>query len=400
MPFEIEDARTRLADLERPADATVHDLIRSLARPRLTGTEEADAVEKEIRARFEGLGYQTREIPFEFSAVPGRYGLSAAGAVLALGGLIAGILLVTGRPAGALVSLILAMAVALLPLVFFGRALDLPWGRIESRNLLFQTPGGRPAWILMAHRDSKSQLVPTLLRTVAVGVAVAAWLTLFALAVMWYGGEPFQFTTLATLAAVLLVAAAVALALSWTGNDSPGALDNATGLAALLGVAEMAAGHGDVAFLITDAEELGLVGARAVAGDLPPVQGVINVDTLDDEGTFYVAEGYGWQRKGFAPQLAAALLTAGSVLDLPIERKGLPRSIPVDHLPIAEAGIPALTLVRGSWRTLAHIHRPGDDAAGIDGRGAADGAVLLAAALKLMREDEAAHLAGQRGAGP
>jgi hypothetical protein len=399
MPFDIEDARARLADLHRPADATVREQLRSLARPRLSGTEEADAVEQELRARFEGFGYQTTELPFEFSDVPGRYGLSVAGGALALGGIVGGALLVTGRPAGALVALVLAMTVALLPLIFFGRALELPWGRTECRNLLFQSATGRPAWILMAHRDSKSQLVPTLLRTVAVGVAAVSWIALFALAVIWYGGEPFQFTTLATLAAVLLVASAVVLALSWTGNDSPGALDNATGLAALLAVAEVAAGNGDVAFLITDAEELGLVGARAVARHLPPVQGVINVDTLDDEGTFYVAEGYGWRRKGFAPQLAAALLTAGSALDLPVERKALPRSILVDHLPVAEAGIPALTLARGGWRTLARIHRPGDDADRIEGRGAADGALLLAAALKLMRDDEAGHLAGQRGGG-
>lgn len=396
MPFDIEEARTRLADLERPDPAAVHGHIRDLARPRMTGTEEADAVERRLRDRFESLGYGTRELPFSFSALPGRFGLSLAGGVLALVALLGGVLLLTGRPTAALVLLLVGLALALLPLLALPRLLwKLPWGRLDGRNLLFQPPGRRPSWILVAHRDSKSQLVPSLLRTVAIGTAVVAWLALVALAILWFAGEPFRLPVAAAIAAGLLFLSAVALALSWADNESPGALDNASGLAALLEVAAATAEHGDVAFLITDAEELGLVGARAVAEDLPPVQGVINVDGLDDDGTFYIAEGYGWRRRGSAPQLAAALLTAGTALDMAVERRPLPRSLPVDHLPIAEAGIPAVTLLRGGWGSLARVHRPADGPDRMDGSGAAAGAALLTAALRLMREDAAAHLAAR-----
>jgi hypothetical protein len=400
MPFDIEDARARLAELEQSDPARLHAHISALARPRMAGSEGADAVEAELRRRFEGLGYRATELPFSFSSLPGRFGLAAAGGIMALAGLLVGILLPNGYPAAALIILILAMALALVPLLTLGTALErLPWGRVESRNLLFRTGEGRPTWILMAHRDSKSQLVPTLVRTAAVGVAALAWAALLVLSALWFGGEPTRFPGLAIAMAGLLFLAALALALSWAANESPGALDNATGLAALLEVAASSGATGDIAFLVTDGEELGLAGARAVAAHLPPVQGVINIDSLDDAGRFYVAEGYGWRRRGYAPQLAAGLLTAATVLGMQIERRTLPRSLLVDHLPIAEAGIPTLTLMRGDRRSLLRVHQAGDDADHIDGSGAARGVTLLLATMRLLREEEAAHLAGRRAAG-
>lgn len=400
MPFDIEAARSRLATLDRADHARVRHDLRALARPRMSGTGQVADVEQELRGRFETLGYQVRAMPFSFSTWPGRFGLTVAGAVLCLAALLGGGLILAGLPAVALVALAVALALALTPWLALGGALRaLPWGRIESTNLLFQKPGVAPAWILMAHRDTKSQLVPTLARTAALGASLVAWSALVILAALWFAGDAFRFPTVTLAVAATLLVAGLALALSWSGNDSPGALDNASGLAALLAVAGAAGDTGDVAFLVTDGEELGLAGARAAAAELPPVQGVINVDGLDDRGTFYVAEGYGFRRTGSAPQLAAALLTAGAVLDMPVRRRTLPRSLPVDHVPIAAFGIPALTLMRGDWQSLLRVHRPNDDVSHIQGTGAADGATLLIAALRLLRDDGRWHLAGRQATG-
>lgn len=399
MTFDLEDARARLADLPPSDPARLRERIRSLARPRMTGSEGASAVERELRRNFWELGYHVEEHTFSFSTWPGRFGICVAGVALAGAGGGAAGLLVAGLPGAALVVLILALAVALAPLLLLDTALArIRWGRVAARNLLFKPSGSRPAWILMAHRDTKSQLVPTLVRTVALSVGVVAWFTLLALAILWFGGEPFRSTSLTVLAGLVLFAVGALLALSFAGNESPGALDNATGLAALLEVATVCKQHGDIAFLLTDGEELGLVGARMGVSRLPPVQGVINVDGLDDHGSFFVAEGYGWRRQGSAPQLAAALLTAAAALDLPIQRRALPRALPVDHLPVAEAGIPALTLLRGSWKSLLRVHSPTDDADRLDGSGAANGATLLSAAMRLLHQDDGAHLAGRRAA--
>src|SRR5690606_19091292 len=120
-------------------------------------------------------------------------------------------------------------------------------------------------------------------------------------------------------------------------------------LATLLGIAERERTADDIAFLVTDAEELGLAGARAIAPRMPPVFGVINVDGIDDHGTFHVVERFGWPRKkGLAPHLAAAVLGAADRLGMSARRRDAPFGILLDHMPLVEAGTPALSIMRGS----------------------------------------------------
>jgi len=394
MPFDIEAARTTLGDVRPHEAATLRDRVEALAVPRLTGTEGAEQVESELRDAFEELGYETRELPFSFSSWPGRFGLTVAGVFLALTGVGAAALLRAGEPIPTLVVLVVGLGLTFLPLFTLGTALRrLPFGRLEARNLLFTRPGSRPSWLVMAHRDSKSQLVPTLVRTAAVAAGALGWLALVAAAALWFAGELFQFPSWAMVAGAVVALAGIALALSWSSNNSPGALDNATGLAALLAVAGASPGD-EVGFLVTDGEELGLAGARAALEPLPPVQGVINVDGLDDRGAIRVAEGHGLRRRGSAPQLAAALLTAGQALEIEVRRQPLPRAIMVDHMPFAAAGVPALTVLRGRWRSLMRVHRGADSAGRLDGRGAAETATLLTGALRLLRANARDHLAG------
>jgi hypothetical protein len=136
-----------------------------------------------------------------------------------------------------------------------------------------------------------------------------------------------------------------------------------------------------------------------VADRLPAVQGVINLDGLDDRGPTRVAEGHGWRLKGAAPQLVAALLVAARALGMEAYRRPLPPMIHVDHGPIAAAGIPAVTVLRGRWSSLLRVHRPGDGAHRLEGAGAAATATLLTVALRLLRDSEASRLAGGRGVG-
>lgn len=397
MAFDIEAARHALGDLRFEA-ATLRQRIESLAVPRLSGSEGADEVRAQVREAFEALGYETTELPFSFSAWPGRFGPPAAGVSLVVTGVVVPLAVRAGSPGLALGVAALGLALALLPLVVLDPAMRrLPWGRIETSNLLFKRPGASLSWLIMAHRDSKSQWVPTLVRTGAVVLGTAAWLALLVLAALGFAGEPFLFTEAAVAAGGVVTIAGVTLLLSWAGNRSPGAVDNASGLAALLAVAEES--PAEVGFVVTDGEELGLAGSRHLAGTLPAVQGVINVDGLDDRGEIRVAEGHGLRRRGSAPQLAAALLTTGRAFEITVRRRPLPRSILVDHQPLAASGVPALTVVRGGWRTLLRVHRPADGAGRLNGRGAAEAATVLAGAVRLLAADED-HLAAEGGDGP
>jgi hypothetical protein len=98
-----------------------------------------------------------------------------------------------------------------------------------------------------------------------------------------------------------------------------------------------------------------------------------------------VFERFGIPRTGFAPHLAMALMGAAAAHDLPVQRRDVPLGLLLDHMPITRAGIPAVTLSRGTPSTLARIHRPQDDLSRLRGDGVSRGVDLLTAALAILR---------------
>jgi hypothetical protein len=378
---------TLRTEATKPFDAAAE--LRALARPRLTGSEGAREVEALLRKRFADLGYDVSDLPFTFSTWPGRYGLAAVGFVLVLIGLLAGIFLLSGHPSASLVSLVLGFAAIAAGVTVGGRAvLRLGWGRLDAVNLLATRAGVRPRYLIMAHRDSKSQMVPLMLRFPAIVLAALSWIGLVVLSFLSLV-QPVPESVTFVVALVAVIAGTV-LALCWASDESPGALDNASGVAALVGIAAREAEHGDVAFLVTDAEELGLAGARAMAGRVPPVFGVINLDGLDDTGPFYVLERFGWPARGTAPHLALALLSAADSLDIPATRRDVPPGILLDHMPIVKAGTASLSVMRGERRSMARVHRPSDDLSRLRGDGVTQCVTLVSAALRILREQEPA----------
>jgi hypothetical protein len=359
--------------------------LREIARPRLTGSDGAAEVAAAIRRRFEGSGYEVKDQGFEFNPWPGRFGITAAGALYLILTVVAAVFLYYGNAFAAIGLLLILLVLTGLLGMFAVPAIDaLPFGRQPGTNLLARRPGTRPRYIIMAHRDSKSQPVPLAFRGPAIVLAILVWIALFG-AALAYTARPLP-GALLLLLGVLAVVAGVVLILCWVDDRSPGALDNASGVVAALAIAAREQEAGDVAFLITDAEELGLAGARAAAPHLPPVFGVINLDGLDDHGAFYVLERFGLLRKrGLAPHLAAALLAEAEALGEPANRRDLPAGIPVDHVPIVRAGTPALTLMRGSLRSLRRVHRPADDLSQLRGDGVRRTVTLVCGALARLR---------------
>lgn len=361
--------------------------VKVLARPRLAGSEGAAEVDADLRSRFESLGYRIRELPFDYSAWPGRFGFPLSGGLLLLGIVLGAVFLLSGDPFVSAICLLTALLLSsLVGALSYGAIRWLPFGRARGVNWLVQREGTTPRFLLVAHRDTKSQAVSTFLRVGSIIAALAATLILFLLALLAVVAPDVLWTPLIVIVAVVGAIGAALLMLCWAGNASPGALDNASGLAALLGLARRCREHDDVAFLVTDAEELGLIGARAVVGHLPPIVGLVNFDGLDDHGPFHLIERHGWPRaKGVAPHLAATLLAVAEALELPIDRRNLPIGLLVDHIAFVRAGLPAVTLMRGTSRSLQRVHRPSDtaDRLGIDGVAAA--VALVDGALALLR---------------
>ena len=374
------------------ADFDPAAVLREIAKPRLTGSEGAAETGAAIRARFEALGYHVQERPFTFNPWLGRLGLTGAGALYVIATFTATVFLYTNHPFGAIALLLILVLVCGLLAGFAGAAMDsLPFARQHGSNFYITRQGQRPRFIVMAHRDSKSQPVPLSFRGPAIVIAAITWLALF-VGALFHTAQPLPATLILVLGAIAFVAGVI-LIFCYVENRSPGALDNASGVTAAIGIAARERDSGDVAFLITDAEELGLAGARAAARSLPPVFGVINMDGLDDDGTFYVMERFGlFRKKGLAPHIAAALLLEAESLGEAAERRDMPFGIPVDHIPIVNGGTPALTIMRGSLKSLRRVHRPNDDLQHLQGRGISRTVDLVCGALGRMRKQASHHI--------
>lgn len=387
MVHRVEDLDGRVQPASGEERRRIQESLRVLAKPRLTGGPGAAAVDAELRRRFEQSGYRITEMPFSFSTLPGRFGVPALGALHLIGVLIATAFIAGDDPAAALIalaaSLVLAGLLAWLAPLFMRR---LPWGRVATANWIVRsgTDTAAPRFLVVAHRDSKSQLVPIAVRAGSAAASIFAWLALTIVALVQLTSD-IDPGSLAVVLCILAAVLTLPLLLSPALDKSPGALDNASGLATLLGLAERLKHDAEVAFLVTDGEELGLAGARAAAATLTPVEGIINIDGIDDRGEFMIMERHGFPRRGSAPHLATALFASARMLDLPVQRRDLPFGILVDHIPFQDAGMAALTLMRGDRRSLWRVHLPADNAGRTTGIGAADATALVHGALAIRR---------------
>src|SRR5882672_7446865 len=127
---------------------------------------------------------------------------------------------------------------------------------VEGINLIAHRPSDRPnvrpsVW-LVAHYDSKGQPISMAIRLVGFTALLLGLITLF----------------FAKLPAIVLLAVAVVIVSQNRVNDnSAGAVDNATALVAIFMALDQLRSTAAVGVIFPDAEEFGLVGARALAAD-------------------------------------------------------------------------------------------------------------------------------------
>jgi hypothetical protein len=243
---------------------------------------------------------------------------------------------------------------------------ELTFMRSESTNLV-AARSDRPRVWLVAHLDSKSQTIPMLVRVAAVVLSTVMYLMMM-LALIAGPKEA------AWIAASLTALSLLPLILCFTGNDSRGALDNASGVAAVLIAA--AGTPADVGILITSAEELGLAGARAFARSHGSTGLAINCDTIDDRGRFIV------MRSGKSARSANALMSASARLKVPVQLRRMIPGILADNVAFAQAGWDSCTLSRGNLATLNTVHTSGDRNTSIDGAAIEQAADILVAAVE------------------
>ena len=138
---------------------------------------------------------------------------------------------------------------------------------------------------------------------------------------------------------------------------APGASDNASGTAAVIEIAQIIAGRGEMAshcFVLFGAEEVGLYGSRAYVMSLTTAQrvGIKAMLNLDMVGVGNDT----WALIGDRDLQQAAAEVAGG-LGIDAQASGLPSSASSDHASFRDAGIPALMLHRLTDNLL---HTPQD----------------------------------------
>lgn len=354
--------------------ATAAGHLRHLARqPRPTCSAEAADARQYCSHVLSAAGYGVTERPFEYSAAVGRYGTPVGGAV-ALGLVLATAALSLGGHAGAALIVLVA---GLAGVALGGRwlasrgVLALPMLRRRGVNIEAVRGEGDPELWLVAHADSKSQPVPLLVRAAGIILLGLATLAAFALAIAALFGA--QFSGRWALVIVIAILGAIPVLGSVVGSASHGAVDNASGVATILCVAEILRPEFSVGVLITDAEELGLAGARAWCAETryPPAP-VLNCDGVDDEGELTVM----WTRPR-ARRLEDAFRAAAARARERLLATPLVPGVLVDAVAFSDAGWEAVTLSRGSLATLRRIHTRRDDLDHLRGAGLARASMLL-----------------------
>lgn len=375
------------------------DLLRDLAAaPRPTGSDAIAAARDRCARDLRAMGFELQERPFEFSEFPGRFATPLFGGAAAL---IVGVAGHWGA-AGARAVPLMVTTLGALALGVAGRwlarrgVLAAPVMRRRGINLQATRPGDAPRAWLCAHLDTKSQPVPTLVRTVGIlltGLGFSITLALSAIAAAgWRPHELFW-----TSAAVVTLIGAVPVVLSVVGSRSPGALDNASGVVTVLAAARELSKQPGVGVLLTDAEELGLAGARAWAETRRPgktdeasepgeasenrLAVVLNCDGVDDAGEILVM--FSGRRPSAVLDAAAR---ASAATGVPHRVRRLALGILTDSVAFQDAGIPSVTFSRVSLWSLGRVHSRRDDLAHLSGAGIADTATLMAATARALSE--------------
>lgn len=349
-------------------------LDRIAETPRGAGTEGEARARKFCADYLTRAGFEVTEEEFSYSVLPGKWAVPLLGLLsLTWFAVLAASLdrTVPERTVRAGMTFLPVFAVLLLAARTLMRR---PRFMLRRARNLIAVRGGAPRVWLMAHLDSKSQPVPMLVRIGGILLASSAMLlTIVASFIPRVYDLGNVFWVPVTVAGA---AGSLAVLLSTVGNRSPGALDNASGVAAAMLTAAITPSGTPAGVLLTSAEELGLAGAWAWVREqaerhaIPHTRYAINFDGLDDVGALICMAGSG---NPFTGALRLAASETGADLRV---RKVLP-GIMVDSSALSRSGWDAVTISKGNFSTLARIHTPGDRTDRLTGTGVAEAVEMV-----------------------
>ncbi len=241
---------------------------------------------------------------------------------------------------------------------------------LSGVNLIAVRPRTRVATWLVAHYDAKGQPLSMAARLAAAALAAVGVAELLGLALRALLGTAHPGMVDGVLVGTGAAGAAL-LALNRVTDRSAGAVDNAAGMVAALATVDALPPEAPIGVILPDAEEYGLLGARALVGERANLLAdtiVVNFDGIDDPGTTIALI----HRDGATVQRVARALGARRARWLPVV---------VDGLVLGTMARECVTIMRGDWSTARVVHTMRDAPARLTLTGARQVAQAVAAVL-------------------
>ena len=226
-----------------------------------------------------------------------------------------------------------------------------------------------PAFLFVAHYDSKSQVLPIAVRMVAYGIAIFGLIALTIvmlvkiIVLIWLPN--YIVWSIAGITSFCLLL----LQINLTENRSPGGFDNASGVGVMLEVARVVMARDEkksVTFLATGAEEYGMCGAlryiQAHADEYDRENTyVINLDGLGVGNGVNLVTRYGIPPIRTTRTLGNLFRTSSEALGIRVSERYLPIGVGLDSIPIASRGFETVTLTaRGVGSVALKVHSKQD----------------------------------------
>ncbi len=350
-------------------------LLRELAVPRLVGSTGHAGVVDSLKRELAQRGLAVTEHRFRASrgslVVVGWGGLLLAG--LGLVGVIAS---ASGNPS--LLARVVVLGAGAFLLVAGTPLRRVLVSQLGARGtgavtLIARRPSSPVAVWLVAHSDAKGQPISMATRLYGAALAVIAVVALGALTVAHLAGVAASPLAWILASALALLGGGLLAVNPWL-RDSPGAVDNASGILAVLATVDRLPPEAPVGVILPDAEELGLVGAKALVEAQPALfrdAAVVNFDGIDDRGGAIAIV----HRPGPVVDAVVAALRARRFRVLPVL---------VDGIVLARAARECVTILKGNWDTARIVHTPRDTADRLTLEGVTEVARGVAAGLRAL----------------
>ena len=351
-------------------EKAAYEHVKNLSFPRATGSQGEKRVVEYISVFFKQLGLDIEIQTFVFSYLPSRL-------FLRLGLLLqSGILLV----ASGIFDKIPIVSVLLILLLSVLLVKTSRWGRFQerlynikktgfSKNIIAERKAKSAdiALFFLAHYDTKSQTIPIWTRfliycigffgswLIGLAIVILAIVELNGVINIWWllvirhSLFPFSIAT----AGIMLF-----LQFNLSGNKSPGALDNASGVGVLLELARSLSENPpekvNLVFIATGAEEDGLVGAmryiQKYNQDFEPKRSFfVNYDGVGAEGKVTITTKYGIPPTIVSKKLSKLAVQIASQKGIKASEGYIPIGAGFDQFPIAARGFEVVTISSGNF---------------------------------------------------